>query len=752
MSTDSGQTESPEPNGEDGWGDWPDWVDGDDFEFDGLDDGQFGITDEAAGNPTSSLVQKSEEESEAVDPHYPATQYGLTPEQQQLILGPDTSKQSSSTGPDAKTTFQSTQPLVNAAGSGSTREISAAEKGLRSRLLINPNKAGTQYVTRERVEEVVYEMSKGSRFFLAEQKRDEMISEKIARLKVRVDALQGMDLRHEIVVVESTIRAVEQEWEASERRWIVCVDMDAYFAAVEELYRPDLKNKPMAVGGMSMLSTANYEARKYGVRSAMPGYIAKKLCPDLILMKGSYDKYAEISKVIRGVFAIYDPNFSPLSLDEAFLDINDYLAAHPEHTPETLVQELREEITRRTKLTASAGIAANKMLAKVCADINKPNGQKFLPQDRESIMEFVRTLPIRKVPGVGRVQERIFRAFGIENCGQLRENLVMIYKLFSMIMFQFCVRAALGIGSTQIESEWERKSIGCERTFTAITTPTAMYAKLHDLSHLLALDLTRQDSKGKTLTLKLKTPDFQLCTRAKSLGRFISTSEEIYEVGQKLLATELAARPNLSLRLMGLSMSKLSSRSIPEKGIAKFLKSPPSPSPTLSATCPVCQKVLQGVTERQVSEHVGRCLDDPVAGDVQPNEGKRKREGLEGWVVLGSDGSEQPAPGSKKPAVEGSGAHSPTIKPSETPHLDNLPSPEVPTTSITHPPGQSSPSQHPSYLPTCPICTRPFPDPSNLASVNTHIDACLSGQQLPTPSTASPMRKEKTQILDYFKK
>ncbi|KND00532.1 uncharacterized protein SPPG_04842 [Spizellomyces punctatus DAOM BR117] len=563
------------------------------------------------------------------------------------------------------------------------------EDSMKSRLLINPNKAGTQYIPKHIVAKIVYEASQGSPFFLAEQRRDALVTARIQSLQSRVQAIQTMDLRLERGIVESVLRTVEKEWETSERRWIVCVDMDAFFASVEELDRPELKNKPMAVGGMSMLSTANYEARKYGVRSAMPGYIAKKLCPNLILVRSNFDKYTAVSKKIREVFAMYDPQFSPMSLDEAYLDITDYLSAHPEHTPESVVSELRAEIFRRTMLTASAGIAANKMLAKVCADINKPNGQKFLPVDRESIMEFVRTLPIRKVPGVGKVNERILKSLGIETCGHLSWSRINPRLNRMLNFFSWFVMFA----SNESCRDSERKSIGVERTFAPMQKSSEMYEKLSELSEYLATDLKKHDTKGRTLTLKLKTTEFRLFTRAKTLMRFMCTAEEIFHCAQQLLALEITANPGLRLRLMGLSMSKLSSRSMDEDGIAKFLKRPspstPFPNPQ-TLTCPVCCKEFPDISERDMAEHVGRCLEDPhipdgsgeIKGDGMKRPSKRKKE------------TKRDKPSSN--LVEW------MQKRSSSPLLDQ---------------------------PVCPVCATPFTDPSDLASVNRHVDACLLGEK-----------------------
>ncbi|KAJ3152104.1 hypothetical protein HDU86_005949 [Geranomyces michiganensis] len=241
--------------------------------------------------------------------------------------------------------------------------VGAAES-LKSRLLINPNKAGTQHVDRAKIEEAIYEASKGSPFFVSEQRKDAEATVKIERYVAQAEELRAMDLRVERSVVQQALCALQRDWEAAAPHTIVCVDMDAFYASVEELDNPDLKSKPMAVGGIGMLCTANYEARKYGVRSAMPGYIARKLCPQLLIVPLHFERYGAISAVVRKVFAVYDPDFSAMSLDEGLLDITKYLVDHPAQTAEQVVAELREEIFKRTGLTASAGIAGNK--ASVC--------------------------------------------------------------------------------------------------------------------------------------------------------------------------------------------------------------------------------------------------------------------------------------------------------------------------------------------------------------------------------------------------
>ncbi|KAE8668139.1 DNA polymerase IV [Hibiscus syriacus] len=243
-------------------------------------------------------------------------------------------------------------------------------------------------VDKEKVQRVVYEMSKGSKYFENEERKEAFIQRKIEHMRARAAKLSAADLSHYQKVAEKRILELEATRELS-RIWLH-VDMDAFYAAVETLSNPSLKGKPMAVGSMSMLSTANYEARKFGVRAAMPGFIARKLCPDLIFVPTDFKKYTYYSGLTREVFWNYDPNFMAASLDEAYLDITK-VCKERGITGGEIAEELRSRVHEETGLTCSAGVAPNRLLAKVCSDINKPNGQFILPNDRMAVMTFILT-------------------------------------------------------------------------------------------------------------------------------------------------------------------------------------------------------------------------------------------------------------------------------------------------------------------------------------------------------------------------
>ena len=227
----------------------------------------------------------------------------------------------------------------------------------------------------------------------------------------------------------------------------------------------------MAVGSKAMISTANYEARKYGVRSAMPGFIALKLCPELVFVPNDFAKYRAASEQTRHIFRRYDADFEAGSLDEAYLNITDYVHQHT-LTPGTVAEELRRAVQEETQLTCSVGIAPNCMLAKIASDMNKPNGQYEIPPDATEIEAFLQTLPVRKVSGVGRVSEQTLAALGVEFCADLLEKRGWIAALFSESSLEFFLRVGIGIGRTQhhepvAPGEIGRKGMSCERTFRA---------------------------------------------------------------------------------------------------------------------------------------------------------------------------------------------------------------------------------------------------------------------------------------------
>ncbi|XP_044302353.1 DNA polymerase kappa isoform X3 [Varanus komodoensis] len=529
-------------------------------------------------------------------------------------------------------------------GDGSSRE------GLLLRIGLNDNKAGMQGLDKEKINKTIMEASKGSKYYENELKKDQQVNkriEKMLKLKNKITEEQLMKAQ-----LQMDKLALELDQSRDLRYTIVHIDMDAFYAAVEMRDNPELKDIPIAVGSLSMLSTSNYHARRFGVRAAMPGFIAKKLCPNLTIVPLNFKKYKEVSEEVREILAEYDPHFMPMGLDEAYLNITEHLEErknwdeskrryfisdtptgkkneitcnksklnedHYSSSPvlfdddtlihkqsvdpsllhlqeqkqqqsttqiksvvfgtsaEDVVEEIRFKIQQKTRLTASAGIAPNMMLAKMCSDQNKPNGQYRILPERESVMNFIKDLAIRKVPGIGKVTEKMLKALGIVTCAELYQQRAMISLLFSETSWHNFLEISLGLGSTHLERDGERKSMSTERTFNEISTEE-QYKLCQDLCSDLAQDLKKEGLKARTVTLKLKNVNFEVKTRATTVQTAVSNEEEIFAVAKELLRTEMecVAPQPLRIRLMGIRVSGFlneEDKKYQQKSIVNFLE------------------------------------------------------------------------------------------------------------------------------------------------------------------------------------
>lgn len=340
-------------------------------------------------------------------------------------------------------------------------------------------------------------------------------------------------------------------------RKIIHVDMDAFYASVEQLDNPILKGKPVAVGGggkRGVVSAASYEARKFGVKSAMAGTLAAKLCPELIFVKSNFERYAEISKQIRKIFFDYTDLVEPLSLDEAYLDVTEnkkkYLSAS------LIAKDIRARIYNEVGLTASAGISINKFIAKVASDYNKPNGQKTV--NPENVLTFLEHLDIRKFYGVGKVTAEKMYQKGIFTGKDLKQkSLDYLENHFgkSGVYYYYIVR---GIHNSAVRPHRTRKSLAAERTFKDnLSSEIFMLEKLEHIAEEVARRLAKNKVAGKTITLKIKFSDFTRQTRSKTLPHYVSDKSVILETTKALLYQE-----NLhnSVRLLGISLSNLNTK------------------------------------------------------------------------------------------------------------------------------------------------------------------------------------------------
>jgi len=351
------------------------------------------------------------------------------------------------------------------------------------------------------------------------------------------------------------------------QRKIIHVDMDAFYASVEQMDNPLLKGKPVAVGGSEVrgvVSAASYEARKFGVRSAMSGYLAKKLCPEIIFVRPRFDRYKEISNKIRKIFHDYTDLVEPLSLDEAYLDVTQNKKGNPSAT--LIAQEIRKRIFEETGLTASAGISVNKFVAKIASDYNKPNGQKTINPDE--VEPFLEALDIKKFYGIGKVTAEKMYQHGIFTGKDLKErSREYLEEHFGKSggHYYLIVR---GIHNSAVKPNRITKSVAAEHTFnTNLTSEIFMEERLERIAAELSKRLQKHKISGKTVTLKIKYSDFTLQTRSKTLPYFISDKSLIQETARELLYQE---RMKDSVRLLGISLHNLNTET--KKSVVVQLK------------------------------------------------------------------------------------------------------------------------------------------------------------------------------------
>ena len=335
--------------------------------------------------------------------------------------------------------------------------------------------------------------------------------------------------------------------------------MDAFYASVEQLDNPDLKGKPVIVGGTSkrgVVSAASYEARKFKIHSAMPIAQAMKLCPHGFFLPVRMRRYKEISDKVFSIFERFTPLIEPLSLDEAFLDVT--ASSKLFGSAEEIAVKVRQQVFQETGLTVSAGIASTKLVAKIASDMNKPDGLTIVPPGGES--EFLAPLPIKRLWGVGRKTQESLVLLGVHTIGDIAS---LSEKLLEQKFGKHGVslrRKALGLDDRDVEIEHETKSVGHEFTFESdLIQIGAIRRELLELAGMVAKRLRRYQLQGKTITLKVKYYDFRQITRSSTISEHVADSKRIYDEVIKLLQkTEAGEKP---LRLLGISVSGLKMKS-----------------------------------------------------------------------------------------------------------------------------------------------------------------------------------------------
>ncbi|CAI5736658.1 unnamed protein product [Peronospora destructor] len=581
-----------------------------------------------------------------------------------------------------------------------------------SMFVFTADKAGMKGVNKQHVQEVVHKMSRDSLFYQKSLRDNEKVEQRVAAMREKLVCLTSGQLQR--LKREANARMAQMEATRDLSRTIVVVDMDMFYAAVEMRDNPKLRDVPLAVGGLNMISTTNYAARQFGVRAAMPGFIGRELCPELHFVSVNMEKYKRVATQIRAVFAEYDPKYEAFSLDEACLDLTEYMsknwqnyvlaaeddtgsklsdeqqwvltAAGRAAIATVIVRELRKKIYDSTQLTASAGIAVNVMLAKICSDINKPNGQYVLPFTRECVISFIQALPVRKIGGIGKVTEKVLNeALDVKTGAELFAQRGKIAHLFSKKTADWLLQTSLGVRERR--EKQERKSFSRERTFPRLGDPKELEAKCKEICKVLAKDLEKADKATKNVTLVYKDTDFARCSRSMTLTSAVFTADDLFASAVQLLRREFP----LTLRLMGVRAARLVSRS---NGSSAVSSSQPD----------------MGSKKRQIAiNKFAKQIDDPAAVFAS---GETHNDGC-----IFKDDAENSR--RKKPKKIDVLPHAFALRsyPKSTPVVDNKP---------------------------CPICGKLLNTKNNM-EVNAHMDACIVRKN-PSPSS-SPLRRPTHKML-----
>ena len=337
-------------------------------------------------------------------------------------------------------------------------------------------------------------------------------------------------------------------------RKIIHIDMDAFFASVEQLDNPELRGKPIAIGHdspRSVVSTASYEARPFGVHSAQPIMTAKRLCPQLIIVPPRFGRYKEISTQVHEIFSRYTHLIEPISIDEAFLDVTSSNQDMP--LAMDIAKAIRQEIHDELHLTASAGVSYNKLLAKIASDFRKPNGQTVVHPRRA--LSFLDRLPVENLWGIGPKTKERMHDMNVYTCGQLREVPLSLLRLEFGKMGKVYYDFSRGIDDRPVVTNWVRKSVSCEETFLSdVDRKSIAIIHLYHVVNDLVSRIDRHHFVGRTLTLKVKFADFTQITRSVTQDKILRDKNEILPLAKQLLhKVDYAGNP---IRLLGLGVSR----------------------------------------------------------------------------------------------------------------------------------------------------------------------------------------------------
>lgn len=491
------------------------------------------------------------------------------------------------------------------------------------------------------------------KFTKNQQEKNERTEERVRELlaeKERIQERPQIILQAEIEVAAATQTALEsrQLLMTSGKALFILIDIDCFYAQVEMRDRPELADKPVAIGGNHMLCTANYPARKFGVRSAMPGFMGLKLCPQLIIIKPNFDKYCAVSKEFLAIFRTFDPHCSMMSLDEGYLNVSGF-AARTGLSGSQIASEIRRTVKEKLGLTCSAGIAATPMLAKICSEQNKPDGQFELAPDSEGEIDaFLEALPVSKINGIGKVTAKLLHGvLGVETVRDLRRQCTWVKLLFSELSFSHFLELSYGGFCEREILDWEgfkaslemRKSISHQRTFLETSDMQVLLSRTAEACQSVALEMEENGYVGKTLTLLMKLDSFKILQKSVSFAVHTRNERTIADAASLLLKQEMPK----TLRLLGVKMSNLqqSKQDTGGGGDIRQLLSDAGHAcggssagiKRIRADCPVCNRSLEG-SEFEIGLHVESCLvraaDDAMASSAPESSRVDARDGLVG--------------------------------------------------------------------------------------------------------------------------
>ncbi|CAI5704866.1 hypothetical protein KXD40_001776 [Peronospora effusa] len=642
-----------------------------------------------------------------------------------------------------------------------------------SMFVFTADKAGMKDVNKQHVQEVVHKMSKDSSFYQKSLRDNEKVEQRVIAMREKLAYLTSGQLQR--LQSEADARMAQMEATRDLSRTIVVVDMDMFYAAVEMRDNPKLRDVPLAVGGLNMISTTNYAARQFGVRAAMPGFIGKELCPELHFVPVNMEKYKGVAAQIRAVFVEYDPEYEAFSLDEACLDLTEFMsknwqkyilaaeddigskisgdqrwvltAAGRAAIATVIVRELRAKIYDSTQLTASAGIAVNTMLAKICSDINKPNGQYILPFTRECVISFIHELPVRKIGGIGKVTEKILNdALDVKTGAELFAQRGKIAHLFSKKTADWLLQTSLGVRERR--EKQERKSFSRERTFPRLGDPKELEAKCEEICKVLAKDLEKADKAAKNVTLVYKDTDFARCSRSMTLASAVFTADDLFASAVQLLRRELP----LTLRLMGVRAATLVSR------------------PTGSSADNSSQTHMSSKKRQTAINKFAEQIDHPAAAFASGDSGSNDRNMIKKAAIGKYFSASVTATSSKKSSFScpeyGKTLSAGTDNSEAETHNDGCVFKDDAGSSRRKRPRKTDIPHafafrsYPKSTPVvdnkpCPICGKLLNTGNNM-EVNAHMDACIVGKNSsplssPLQHTKHKKLKAPSRVQDYSK-